>query len=202
MTDEAAIDAAVAAVGSEFLDTLNDVAGTHAIAVLGIIRTYAWAETDLIPGRGPNSMLFLGRGDPNTANGFAFQRWPIHSLLERLDGDGPVIGDLGRQWLVMVASQWNDHFRRRFADVNRVALRDVKDAGMADINRMRNDIIHHRAIATEANTGRCEAFHWFAPGEQIHPMMAHVAEFMDYVGAAHGTDRIEGAGPWQVMGGF
>ncbi|MDO8211017.1 hypothetical protein [Conexibacter sp. CPCC 206217] len=63
----------------------------------------------------------------------------------------------------------NDHFRRKLADANQVDVRDVRDAGMADINRMRNDIIHHRGLATKANTGRCEIFRWLHLASQSTP---------------------------------
>ena len=63
-------------------------------------------------------------------------------------------------------------------------MNDVTDPAMADINRMRNDIVHHRGIATVRNSGRCEVLRWFSPHETIHPMMAHIAEFMHYMGLA------------------
>lgn len=196
------VDEDVQRVHDEFLSVLNDLAGTHAISVIGIIRAAQWIESDIAPGRGPNSLFFIGEGDPNTAAGYAYQRWPILSMSRRLDGDGPVVGDLGRQWVVMVASQWNDHFRRRYAEANGVPKNEFRDAGLADINRMRNDIVHHRGIASVANTGRCEIFRWFAPGETIHPMMAHVSEFMGHMGAQIQASEIDGDGPWRTIGGF
>jgi hypothetical protein len=159
-----------------------------------------WMNATVVPGRGPGAMLFMGHGDPNTADGFTWQSWEILSVPERLAEDGPVVRDLGRQWVVMVASQWNDVYRRRFAAASGVDLNEVKDAGMADINRIRNDIVHHDGIATARNCGRCELFTWFAPGEEIRPDMAHVAAFMNYMGLVHGADSIDTSQPWQPFG--
>jgi hypothetical protein len=85
-----------------------------------------------------------------------YQRWPWVTLLDRLDSDGPIVRDLGQQWVVMVAAQWNENFRERMGQVTGRTDNGVKDPVFADINRMRNDIIHHGGIASQRNTGRCE----------------------------------------------
>jgi hypothetical protein len=198
---DADVDQATMAVHRELLEVLNDIAGTHAAAVVGISLMADWVNDSLIPGRGPGAMTFMGHGDPNSSEAITWQSWEIVSMPVRLAPGGPVIRDLGRQWIVMVASQWNDVFRKRFATADAIALNDVKDAGMADINRIRNDIVHHDGIATARNCGRCELFRWFAPGDEVSPTMAHVAEFMDYMGLVHGTDSIGTNQPWKPFAG-
>jgi hypothetical protein len=181
-------------VTREFIEVLNDIAGTHAMSILGIIQMAEFADTLEAPK--PDSTLFIGYGDPNSEEGLAYQRWPIRTLEERLSPEGPVVRALGQQWIVMVASQWNDHYRKRIADALGIKTNEVEDAVMADINRMRNDIIHHRGIVTATNSGRCEVFRWFSEGEPIHVMPAHVADLMRYVGEVQASREIEG-GPWK-----
>jgi hypothetical protein len=45
---------------------------------------------------------------------------------------------------------------------------------------MRNDIVHHRGIATAGNSGRCEVLRWFKADDPMHVMPVHVVEFMSY----------------------
>jgi hypothetical protein len=190
-------DAAARAIVEEFLEVLNDIAGTHAIAVTGIIRVLDWAEKIELSNRTSESALFVGHGDPNSAQGFSYQRWRLDTLPQRLGPEGDVVRALGQQWVVMVASQWNDHYRKRIADALGVKTNEVADPILADINRMRNDILHHRGIATARNTGRCEVLQWFREGEPIHVMMVHVAEFMREFGMVVSTKEL-GGGRWEV----
>jgi hypothetical protein len=188
-------------ISGEFLDVLNDVAGTHAIAVMGVIQVRDWATKIELAKRTPESSIFIGHGDPNSAQGFAYQRWRLDTLADRLDGNGPVARDLGQQWIVMVAAHWNDHYRQRIANALGIAKNEVADPVMADLNRMRNDVVHHRGVATAKNTGRCEVLRWFEPGETVRVMMAHIAEFMHYVGLVDRSSEI-GGGRWEIRGGF
>lgn len=89
----------------------------------------------------------------------------------------------------MVGALWNEEFRGRCAMANESESFD--DPGMGDINKMRNDIVHHGAVATSRNTGRCEVFRWFRVGETIPPdggARRRVHEALA-TGAWHGRDR-------------
>jgi uncharacterized SAM-binding protein YcdF (DUF218 family) len=176
---------------------MNDLAGVHGLSVFSIgFLMRPWAEEQAANLANPteDSSLFLGTGDPNV-RGVAHLRWRFRDLPDRLDANGIVIRSLGQQWVVTVAAEWNENFRRRFAVAEGVEPNEIAESGMADINRMGNDVIHHSGIASERNSGRCEVFRWFAPGEVIHPMLVHVAEFMAYLGLLHDAERIDG-GPW------
>jgi hypothetical protein len=146
------------------------------------------------------STLFFGLGDPNRDEGLAYQRWPIASAADRLGPNGSVVRDLGQQWVVMVAAQWNDHYRRRIADALGIERNDVVEPVMADINRLRNDILHHRGVATSGNAGRCEVLHWFDVGETIRITPGHVAQLMHWVGKVQATREIDPEASWKVYG--
>jgi hypothetical protein len=105
--------AAADAVYGDFVEAMNHLAGTHAMSIAGIIRMKAYVEQEILPGKGPGDKLFVGHGSPDGPESFVWQNWEVVGLPARLGGDGHVAGDLGRQWLVMVASLWNDEFRRR-----------------------------------------------------------------------------------------
>jgi hypothetical protein len=189
------------AIWQEFTELLNDLAGAHAFAVFGLI----YVREELVPASlpdnvGPESRWFIGggSGDPNVpGSASSYTSWPIQELPDRLDADGPVFRALGQQWLVMVVAQW-EHYRRLIAKAEGVDVREVKDPALADLNRMRNDVVHHRGIATPHNTGKFELVPWFQVGEPIHVMAVHIAEFMAYLGRVHSMDDVDGEGPWEV----
>jgi hypothetical protein len=177
----------------EFIARANDVSGVHSISLVSVSQFKATVPRPTNPTS--ESSLFLGHGDPNTPDGFAYQRWRFDDLDENLGPDGLVWRTLGQQWLVLIASLWNDEFRGRLAAAKGIEKNDVLDPVLADINRMRNDVVHHRGVATAKNSGRCEELRWFAPGQAIHIYPMHVAAFMDYLGATLASDDI-GGGPW------
>lgn len=186
-------------IAEEFFEVLNDLAGNHAMAVAGVAVTLERLEAVPVKNRAPHSMNLVGYDDPNSGESFYWQKWPLATIGERLGPDGPVIRSIGQQWVVGVATQWNEHFRRKFAEAEGVELNEIKDPLMADLNRMRNDILHHRGTATGKNTGRCESLRWFEPGEEIHVMPVHVVELMGALGRLERTaDFAPGAGPWQA----
>lgn len=182
----------------EFIAALNDVAGIHAMAVMGIAAMLSVAED--LPTPQPDSTSFVGHGDPNTDEGFAYRCWPTRSLPERLAPEGPVVRALGQQWLVMVAALWNNHYRARIAPALGAEHSELADVAMADVNRMRNDVVHPRA-SRRSETRGCEMFRWFGVGESIHVMPAHVADLMDYMGHVQRSRDVDG-GEWEARGGF
>jgi hypothetical protein len=143
---------------NEFLARMNDVAGAHAASLMGLIQFRSMILTIEPEKRTAESKTFVGFGDPNTSEGFAYQRWSLHELPAQLDAGGPVVRALAQQWIVMVASQWNEHYRQRLADAKGIPKNDVKDPYLADVNRMRNDVIHHGAsllATTRAGAKSC-----------------------------------------------
>ncbi len=184
-------------VAGEFFIRMNDLAGFHGITLFSVVQLmpqYAEYLASTVENFGEDSSLFLGHGDPNQ-DGAAHLRWRFSELPDHLAVDGTIGRALGQQWIVMVATEWGDHYRARFATAEGVDANDIQDAGMADMNRMRNDVIHHGGIASRRKTGRCEVFKWFEPGDAIIPRMWHVSQFMDYLGLMHiGADV--GGGPW------
>jgi hypothetical protein len=190
------------AVIEEFQQRVNDAAGVHAIALTGVLMVASMSESIELTNRGPESSMFFGHGDPNTPDGFTYQHWKLDDLPAHLAADGPVIRALGQQWLVLVASLWNDEFRSRLAKAKGIRTNEVKDPYFGDINKMRNDIVHHGGIATERNSGRCEVLRWFSEGEVIDVRPVHVAELADYLGLAKTSRDINGDGPWTALGSF
>ena len=92
-----------------------------------------------------------------------------------------------RGWLVQTFGLWEDYYRDKF----KAALEAVTGAGdvilpesdvMGEMGYIRNDIVHHRSIATRENMGRCRLFRWFEPGEPIVLGTGHVFTILHHLG--------------------
>lgn len=186
----------------EFIGRMNDLAGAHYIAIQGVAQMEAMIEDELRPDiLTDESTLFFGNTDPNSPDGMAYQQWKIKDLPEKFSPMGPIVRDLGQQWLVMVYAEWNDHFRRRFAAAEGVPLNEIEDDVFGDLRRLRHDILHHRGIATPEWTGKCVVLDWFDPGDPIHILMIHVARIMEYLGATVNSAEIGTTGEWTTRPG-
>ena len=57
---------------------------------------------------------------------------------------------------------------------------------------IRNDIVHHRSIATTGNMGRCKLFRWFEPGEPIVLGTGHVFAILHHLGLLSSNQLAQG----------
>lgn len=167
-------------VTGEFRAFLSDAASTHGHAFTAL--KFYLEKLATLP-RVPGAHMFISQGDPNLPESRAYPAWPVDQL-EELPGDkGHVAVELGRQWIVTVFAYWESAFRRRFADALGVPLDAVLDPMLGDIRRLRNDIVHHSAVATREQFGKCELLgHWATVGEPIVVTSDQIIEFMDHYG--------------------
>lgn len=104
-----------------------------------------------------------------------------------------------RGWFAQVFGLWEDRYRDKF----KAALEAVTGTGdiilpesdvMGEMGYIRNDIVHHRSIATKNNMGRCRLFRWFEPGEPIVLGMGHVFAVLHQLGLLNGNRLAQRAG--------
>lgn len=53
---------------------------------------------------------------------------------------------------------------------------------LGDLKHIRNDLVHHRGVATRHNSGRCTVLKWFRPDEQMVLTVEHVLDFLNQMG--------------------
>ena len=103
-----------------------------------------------------------------------------------------------RGWFAQVFGLWEDRYRDKF----KAALEAVTGAGgiippesdvMGEMGYIRNDIVHHRSIATKANMGRCRLFRWFEPGEPMVLGIGHVFAILHQLGLLNGNRLAQSA---------
>jgi hypothetical protein len=140
-------------VWTAFAARMNDLAGVHsltAFSVFYLLPPWVADQYSNLTSPHADSSLFIGTGDPN-AEGVAHLRWRFSELHTHLDPQiGTIPRALGQQWIVMVATEWGENYRKRFAASHCVEPNAIKEAGMADIARMRNDVIHQGGRRLEA----------------------------------------------------
>ena len=152
-------------VTSDFFGFLGDAAATHSHAVMAL--KFYLDRLALLP-KVPGAQMFVGQGDPNLPESRVYSAWRVDQLEGRLGDKGLVAVELGRQWVVTVFAYWESAFRKRFAAALGVPWNAVIDPMMGDIRRLRNDIVHHSALATREEFGKCEILgHWAKVGEPI-----------------------------------
>jgi hypothetical protein len=160
---------------------LNNAANAHGFQDMGIMlaRQKIHELAVAYPDGDPNRAIYMGTGDPNMADSEVYSVSRIADLPDLLADDGPVVTQIGHQWVVHVYTAWDSHFRQDLEAALGLATDDLKLALLGDLRCLRNDIVHHRGIATAEWTGRCEILsHWFIPGQMILIRGQHVAEFM------------------------
>lgn len=73
---------------------------------------------------------------------------------------------LGNLIVVSVFSFWEDHYRERIASALGLPKEKLLVPVLGDLRLIRNDIVHHQAIAT-ARIEKCEKLRWFSEGDAV-----------------------------------
>lgn len=172
---------------------LNDAAGAHGACVEGLrlLRT-EWVRLGAVSlPVNPDAKMWLTTGAPISGS-LAYQSWRLADIPRHLADDGPVVNFVGQQWAVAVDTAWEDHFRPRLAAARGAVVSAVTDPVMADLRRIRNDVVHHGGLASDSNAGRCTRLVWARVGVQIIIDRERVAQFMSLRGLAVGFTGPEG----------
>lgn len=92
----------------------------------------------------PENRIFIGPGEPGkvpvTAAMYQLE------LYEKMKRDGEFSDVLAKSLLVAIYSDWEEHFRTKFATSINARSNQVKCDLMGDLRRIRNCIVHERSI--------------------------------------------------------
>lgn len=89
-----------------------------------------------------------------------------------------------RAWMVEVialAEKFRAETRKLFREEDSDSILPETSV-LGDLNKMRNDIVHNKRIASREKTGKCELLRWFDVGEAIVLDMRHVLDFLNHLG--------------------
>ena len=167
-------------VFAEFRAFLNDMAGAEEHARLAV-DGHVLRLQEIVAGAPPNPenaepSMHIGIGDPNLPTARAYQVWRFSEL--------PAKGAftkqwIGQQWIVGVFAGWDEEYRPRMSSAFGCPPESLTHDALGDLRLMRNDILHHRGVASRENTGRCRLLRWCAVGDEINVEPVHVADFMN-----------------------
>lgn len=102
--------------------------------------------------------------------------WPVHEWHARMSGfDSPAFRKFGQQWIVTTFSRWEHVFRARIVAAGGSGASDL----FGDLRLLRNDIVHHDAVATAKNAGKCKILARFETGEPIFLAAEDLVIIMD-----------------------
>lgn len=171
----------VVAVRVELYRALNDATGVHTYAVEGVQcfmerLEQSWQGS---PKTTEDSRMTMGVGDPNDPKHRGYQSYTVRETREKGRRGGWFDRQLGQQWIVIVIATWEEEYRERLAQAIGCEKKDVVDAAFADMNQMRNDVVHHRGISGKNNS----CLSWFPKHAEINVTTDHVIEFLQMVGA-------------------
>lgn len=167
----------------EWANQLNQSALTYGLACRGLgcsVREFTQLVTSTPPM--PKNRTYLALPKPGSPEVFVYAQWPSLSVTDFMGPNGPAVRELGRQWVVTINALWDGEYREKIAIEkglqDKVAL--VVPV-MGDINLIRNDIVHHRGIASQRNSGRCKLLvNWTSVGQEIAINELMVLEFMEH----------------------
>jgi len=176
-----------AAVTAEFHTFLNDAAGLYGVTTTALPFLRGQADQFArIAGIGADHPMFFTVTDmPQERPSDAFAVWPRSLLASRLAPEGVAARQAGHQWVVHVFSMWEHGYRPRLAAARGVDTDDVKIPVLGDLRLIRNDVVHHRGIATADSSGKCQQLRWFSVGEDMLVTGRMIYQFMDAFGLGH-----------------
>jgi len=158
------IEAAFRAQCDELTDEFWKTAGVITFATMGVSEVLR-RTGDTRSARNPDPLINISDRPPDGTPPQASWRWS--QLEDATKADGWFQQWLTDAWLALIYSRWEDHYRPALAHIVGAEPKAVVSDVMGDIRHLRNDVTHHRGIATKANTGRCKVLTRFKAGDRI-----------------------------------
>jgi hypothetical protein len=97
----------------------------------------------------------------------------VMTLEEYLHGDpqaerAPILKYFAAQWVTHTTTLWDEHYRPSLAELHGCEKNHVASELFADLNKMRQDYVHNRGLAT-AKQAKNKRLRWFEQGDLMIP---------------------------------
>ena len=176
-TKETALESSIQIV-QDFISFVNEATFVHGLS-LGGARTVAaqMAAMPLEP-LNPDPMVSVGHGNPNDPGTVIVAQLRKSEVVKKSQLGGPVDLILGQQWIVYVFGAWEGEFRPRLSVVHGCEERELQYPILGDLRHLRNDVLHHRGIASLEHSGKCvilkESFPVGSPILMTHEILVNI----------------------------
>ena len=174
----------VHAILDELREELDELMTAHGFACMGLRRLRDYLASMPERPENPDQVIDLASVVPDNPDWpknrgwLPDSEWRLSEAEQQVQNHGSVETLLGRQWIVSVYALWDEEYRPRLAEAHGRSKAEEVYPLLGDLRRLRNDVIHHRGIASVDNTGHCEVVKWFQPGEVIRVDGEHFGEFL------------------------
>lgn len=165
-------------VVDEFGKAIEDFALGLSFTGISLDKLLEWLAAQPREPENPDPRVYVGPDPPGQSTSFILGAWRFSEIRAACAADGQVRKQLGQQWLVTTHALWEEEYRARIAATLGGAKNDLGNSLFGDINKMRNDIVHHRGIASRGKSGRCEVLRWFEDGDVMNITSRHIDEFI------------------------
>lgn len=113
----------------------------------------------------PDPMVLVGEGEPSDPSVQPTSAIRRSRLLDGSQKGGDFHRLLGQLWLVAMCSVWESRFRPDLARALGTRDRDITSAIFGDLTKLRNDVVHHGGVVS--NAARCRVLGPFAKGTHV-----------------------------------
>ena len=149
----------------EFEEIVNMIVGVYTDATIGF-DIYQFRLQQITKNSSPDAKLFFGSGNQNDPATEVDHVAPITEVVSRNMETGSNFRFIGNMCLISIYQYWEDDYRKKIAVLFHKKKDDIKEPIMGDIQKLRNSIIHHKAIALPA-VQNCTLLKWYQEGDEI-----------------------------------
>jgi hypothetical protein len=183
-----------------FVDVVDAQYGLYLDATFGFVEIARIVEGPLSPIAGMSKeaqlqrAFFIGTGEPGTMESVMQHKTTMGEFASRNTRDGKNHILMGRLLIVVIYAYWETEHRARIAAALGKQLDDVQVSILGDLRLLRNDILHHRAVATKQYSARLTVLPQVEPGAEITSTRAQAEQLVRLVKAGIDALVLEATG--------
>ena len=178
----------------EFIKILDDIYGVYLDSTSGfrlwrdeVIKAQNYASE--ITGKGikdlENVRFRFFNTDPHKPDSHILHRSTYGQIKRRNEKEGDNYAIIANLCIVLIFQYWDSHYRKQISEeLGLKKENDLKSDIMGDLNKLRNSIIHHQAIALK-DVEKCILLKWFKEGDTIYinsgmleKVIVHIKEYI------------------------
>lgn len=135
----------------EFVDNCQE---RISLFYMARIMRMQWLNRNRVTEGREDDVTYFGFGDPNMPQSEMSTKISTKKLQQNLAEGGEFEGQMAKMTLVYIYHQWEEYFRGKIADAMSIEKKVVKCDLMADVRRIRNNIVHKHSVVDQSTIER------------------------------------------------